>query len=259
MSAKCRLWSAICPPKREIEARAKIRLAEEYDAAQDRGEVATRADQNLLPEEKKVTAADIGLTHKDIHEARQLRDAERDDPGIIQRTLDGALAAGEEPTKAKLRDRAIRRAGELLKQIEPQRGGDRKSDDYQSTAADTLISRKDAAEQAGMSKRQAVTAIRVANVPAADFERQVESDAPPTVTALAEQGKKPRPDRGQRRPAARPFPAVDRGRVWDERSDRPKFYEGGRAVRRQIPNHFEFAPDRPLRIGVGRAGSASPH
>jgi len=48
---------------------AKRRLADEYDAAQDRGEVATRADQNLLPDQKKVSAADIGLTHKDVHEA----------------------------------------------------------------------------------------------------------------------------------------------------------------------------------------------
>lgn len=95
----------------------------------------------------------------------------------------------------RIRDRAIRRAGELLKQIEPAKGGDRKSEEYQSTAADTLITRKEAAEQAGMSKRQAVTAIRVANIPASDFERQVESPNPPTVTKLAEQGKKaaPRP------------------------------------------------------------------
>lgn len=88
----------------EIEAGAKRRLADEYDAAQDRGEVATRADQNLLPEQKKVSVAEIGLTHKDIHEARIIRDAEEADPGIVRRTLDEKLAAGEEPTKAALRE-----------------------------------------------------------------------------------------------------------------------------------------------------------
>ena len=46
------------------------------------------------------------------------------------------------------------------------------------------------AERACISKHQQVQAIRVANVPAASFERQVESPKPPTVTALAEQGKK---------------------------------------------------------------------
>lgn len=90
----------------------------------------------------------------------------------------------------RIRDRAIRRAGELLKQIEPGTGG---RPPETGAAADTSFTRKDAAEQAGMSKRQQVTAIRVANVPDEDFERQVESAKPPTVTALAQQGTKPAP------------------------------------------------------------------
>lgn len=90
----------------------------------------------------------------------------------------------------RIRDRAIRRAGELLKQIEPNKGG-RPSET--GAAADTSFSRKRTAEQAGMSKRQQVTAIRVANVPATEFERQVESENPPTVTKLAEQGKQSAP------------------------------------------------------------------
>lgn len=106
----------------------------------------------------------------------------------------------------RIRDRAIRRAGELLKQIEPQQGGDRKSAEYQRDGYGPLMSRRDAGEQAGMSDRQIKTAIRVANIPAADFERQVESANPPTVTALAEQGKRPAPR-----------PAIDlRGRNPDE-------------------------------------------
>jgi hypothetical protein len=40
-------------------------LGGEYDGAQARGDLATRADQNLLPEQKKVSAADIGLTTQD--------------------------------------------------------------------------------------------------------------------------------------------------------------------------------------------------
>ena len=89
-----------------IEARAKMRLAEEYDAAQERGEVGksgTRTD--LVPVENEVrpaTAADIGLTRKEIHEARQVRDAEKAEPGIAQRAINAMLERGEEPTKAKL-------------------------------------------------------------------------------------------------------------------------------------------------------------
>lgn len=92
-----------------IRARAEMRLAEEYDAAQERGEVTTRSDQNLLPEEKKVSAQDIGLSHKDIHDARKLRDAERSEPGVIQRTINGMIERGEEPTRASLKREIMQR------------------------------------------------------------------------------------------------------------------------------------------------------
>lgn len=58
---------------------AKRRLADEYDAAQERGEVASQRDGRRPSQvEGQTTAADIGLTHKEIHEARQIRNAERD-------------------------------------------------------------------------------------------------------------------------------------------------------------------------------------
>jgi hypothetical protein len=87
----------------------------------------------------------------------------------------------------RIKARATQRCGELLKEIEPKKGGRPK------TGADTDTNssvRKKAANAAGLSRRQAVTAVRVANVPAQEFERQVESDAPPTVTELARQGTK---------------------------------------------------------------------
>jgi len=89
----------------EIEAGAKRRLADEYDLAQERGEIATRADgdRSSGAEDLKPTASDIGLTHKEIHEARIIRDAENTDPGIVRRTVDAAIASGEEPSKARVR------------------------------------------------------------------------------------------------------------------------------------------------------------
>lgn len=90
-----------------------------------------------------------------------------------------------ENTAMKIRARAVRRCGELLKEIDSATGAHLKR-----SGADPL-SRKQAAEDAGMSPRQAKDAIRVANVPAEKFEEQVESESPPTKTALAEQGKKP--------------------------------------------------------------------
>jgi hypothetical protein len=88
----------------EIEAGAKRRLADEYDAAQERGEVATvgKRSQPERLQEAPPSAADIGLSRKDIHEARIIRDAELDEPGIVHRVVSEALAAGEEPTRAKV-------------------------------------------------------------------------------------------------------------------------------------------------------------
>ncbi|ANK84167.1 MULTISPECIES: hypothetical protein [unclassified Rhizobium] len=96
----------------------------------------------------------------------------------------------------RIRSRAIQRAGELLKEFDARPGNAAK----QSGDAPTLISRREAGEAAGMSKDQQVTAVRVANVPAEEFERQVESDAPPTITQLAEQGKKAAPQQPPKPP-----------------------------------------------------------
>lgn len=84
----------------EIEAQAKRRLADEYDAAQQRGEVAghggERGNQHVanVPGGNVATVADLGLTRKAIHEARQLRDAEAAAPGVIRRTLMPGSSAG---------------------------------------------------------------------------------------------------------------------------------------------------------------------
>jgi hypothetical protein len=64
-----------------IESRAKRRLADEYDAAQERGEVAGQGKPVNIPDGNiKATVEDLGLTRKDIHEARQIRDAEAAEP-----------------------------------------------------------------------------------------------------------------------------------------------------------------------------------
>jgi hypothetical protein len=94
----------------------------------------------------------------------------------------------DDDTLRKLADRiqarAIRRCGELLKQIMPARGA--------RTDLGAAPTRGSAADAAGLSERQRKTALRVASIPEDEFERQVESDDPPTVTALAERGKQPK-------------------------------------------------------------------
>lgn len=92
-----------------VEARAKMRLADEYDAAQDRREVQGHGgDKSKLGDHKLApSAAEIGLRHDEIHEARKLRDAEKASPGKAERALKDIVARGEEPTKAKLRQEMI--------------------------------------------------------------------------------------------------------------------------------------------------------
>jgi hypothetical protein len=60
----------------EIEAGAKRRLTDEYDAAQERGDVAAQGKPSKAG--GLATAEDIGLSHKEIHEARTIRDAEKE-------------------------------------------------------------------------------------------------------------------------------------------------------------------------------------
>lgn len=89
----------------EIEALAKRRLADEYDAAQDRGEIKSTTGP-IASGQEVIRASEIGLSHKDIHEARLVRDAEQADPGVVRRTLNTLIEAGEEPTRAAVK-RAI--------------------------------------------------------------------------------------------------------------------------------------------------------
>ncbi|OYW52332.1 MAG: hypothetical protein B7Y80_20135 [Hyphomicrobium sp. 32-62-53] len=78
-------------------------MAEEVDAAKARGEMATgstgRGDKIVVVgnDFKKVTAAEIGIRRDEIHEARQLRDAEAADPGVV---------------RVRIRSRAFRRMGD---------------------------------------------------------------------------------------------------------------------------------------------------
>ncbi len=102
----------------EIEAAAKRRLADEYDAAQARGEVMGRVRSCVGEDNAPATAADLGLRRDQIHEARQIRDAEVVDPGIVRRTLDERLEHGEEPTRAALRKMVTDAA---LRGMRPQR------------------------------------------------------------------------------------------------------------------------------------------
>lgn len=86
----------------------------------------------------------------------------------------------------RIQGRAVRRCGELLKTYQTGPEGGRPKENGRGAPP---VSQRAAAASAGMSKDQEKQAVRVSNVPEADFETAVESDNPPTVTALADMGK----------------------------------------------------------------------
>ncbi len=98
-----------------------------------------------------------------------------------------AKQAGDESLRKmadRIQARAIRRCGELLKQVEPAQGA--------RTDLGSPPTRSQAATEAGLSERQRKTALRVATIPEPEFTAAVDSADPPTITRLAEQGKKSR-------------------------------------------------------------------
>lgn len=95
-----------------------------------------------------------------------------------------------EKMAVRIRDRATRRAGELAKQMMQPHGTNRFADRVEADR--NSMTREQVKEIAGFSDHQLRTALNVANVPKQDFERQVESANPPTLTELARQGTQKR-------------------------------------------------------------------
>jgi len=87
---------------------------------------------------------------------------------------------------ARIHARAVRRCGELLKTIPSSQG--RKN--LHGELPDGTVTRRKAAQDAGLSERQMITALRIASIPAAQFEALVQSASPPSVTRLAALGRK---------------------------------------------------------------------
>lgn len=127
-------------------------------------------------------AAKVALQHcSEVDECKDWADKAAALASYARQSEDDQL----ERLAQRIRARAIRRAGELLKQIDPGQGA---RDGKRGAGDHTPFNREYAARDAGMSKHQQVQAVRVASIPDADFEAQVESPVPPTITQLALQG-----------------------------------------------------------------------
>jgi hypothetical protein len=114
-----------------IESQAKRRLADEYDAAQERGEVAKRGWTGHQRNEGGnfptiPTRGDTGIPKELLREGRRIRDAEAVDPGIVGRVIGEALERGEAPRRADvnqatMREKLIERAAQDEKRFRSER------------------------------------------------------------------------------------------------------------------------------------------
>lgn len=86
----------------------------------------------------------------------------------------------------RIRARAIRRAGELAKQMMRPQGRPEKDD------AGVMFSKSQIKQTSGLSERQLNNALSMSNIPETEFDAQVDSPKPPTLSQLAAQGRKTR-------------------------------------------------------------------
>jgi lambda repressor-like predicted transcriptional regulator len=173
----------------EIEARAQCRLADEYDAAQERGEIHKWGGQLKRESPKRtihIANRDLGLTGKAIHNARKVRDAEKARPGIVRDTLEAALKAGKDPVRSGL-ERAI--AAIAPRSRTPNSGPKphqpRPQADKIAALHDAGLSTKDIASEVGMGERNVSMTLREELV-----KRQaVATTIPPDTLSLSAQQK----------------------------------------------------------------------
>lgn len=90
----------------------------------------------------------------------------------------------------KIKGRAVRRIGQLLGEIEPSKGGYAPKFDAQD-GTDPSITRKSAAQAAGLSERKAKEALRVANVDEQRFEESLAQGMP--LSSIADMGTERKP------------------------------------------------------------------
>ena len=100
---------------------------------------------------------DIGLTSKQVHEARRIRDAEKRTPGMVRQTLDEKLKAGEEPTRADVK-RVVKANAPPKAERKPK---PRKNDELTEQVAASLVldqgnSLEQAAAETGVGSVQVV-------------------------------------------------------------------------------------------------------
>ncbi len=90
----------------KIESICYVAMADAVDAAQAKGELASRGQRPDVQGSDKFTLEEVGVDRRRLHEARSIRNAERAEPGFIERVVEARLDEGLEPSRAGLKKAA---------------------------------------------------------------------------------------------------------------------------------------------------------
>ncbi|WP_154664946.1 hypothetical protein [Allorhizobium undicola] len=91
----------------KIETICTIAMADAVDEAQAKGALLRgRPDKEKVQDADHFSLNDVGIDKRRLHEARQLRDAARADPGFVERIVETRIAEGLEPSRAALKKAA---------------------------------------------------------------------------------------------------------------------------------------------------------
>ncbi|WP_156318444.1 hypothetical protein [Rhizobium sp. AAP43] len=87
----------------KIEALAYCAMADTVDEAQAKGAISRGGRPETVQGEDRFSLAEVGIDKRRLHEARSLRNAERQSPGFVERIVEARLEEGLEPSRASLK------------------------------------------------------------------------------------------------------------------------------------------------------------
>lgn len=89
-----------------IESLCYVAMADAVDEAQAKGQLSRGGRPKTVSDENGFTLEEVGIDRQHLHQARKLRNAERAEPGFIERVVEARLDEGLEPSRASVKQAA---------------------------------------------------------------------------------------------------------------------------------------------------------
>jgi hypothetical protein len=90
----------------KIETLCTIAMADAVDEAQAQGKVSRGGRPETVQSADRFSLEEVGISKQRLHDARHLRNAERANPGFIERVVEARVSEGIEPSRAALKNAA---------------------------------------------------------------------------------------------------------------------------------------------------------